>query len=209
MSTNLNQRKKRGGAVWEEEFYTKGKKMGKKVPGFGMSKAQFTKEGVPRKARGSRSKLGGVDIKEKEKEMAATLGWGPDEIDSNMRQHGTGRGEHLQYHDTHTRQGYSGQHNSTRPDYLTKKGKVRVRATNKPKVGIKRKAPINSIAEPEAAGPAYSPNPLLASLGFDNEGKKKPALPPKPAVKRVMVGKRAASGKMKFYSKYKVGNTTF
>ena len=209
MSTNLNQRKKRGGAVWEEEFYTKGKKMGKKVPGFGMPKARFTKEGVPRKARESRSKLGGVDIEKKEKEMAATLGWGQEAVDSNMRQHGIGRGEHLQYHDTHTRQGYSGQFNSTRPDYLTKKGKVRIRATNKPKVGIKRKAPINSIAEPEAAGPAYSPNPLLASLGFDNEGKKKPALPPKPAVKKVMVRKRAVSGKMRFYLKHKVGNTIF
>ena len=152
MSTNLNQRKKRGGAVWTEEFYTKGKKLGQKVPGFGMSKAQFTKEGVPRKARKTRSKIGEVDKEAKEKEWVQKLGWDKDAVYDNTASVGnSNRGLHLQFAPPNqksgggvpSRRGGVGYDNEEE-DYgkskieglgLTKRGKIRVQATGNRPVG--------------------------------------------------------------------------
>ena len=145
MSTTLNQRKKRGGAVWTEEFYTKGKKKGQKVPGFGLSKAQFTKEGVARKARKTRSKIGEVDKDAKEKEMAQRLGWTGEDVEVNMRSVGhIDRGAHLQFKHVSSNlsdareQSYQGQDGGFQKIEdlgLTKRGKIRVQATGHRRVG--------------------------------------------------------------------------
>lgn len=172
MSTTLNQRKKRGGAVWTEEFYTKGKKKGQKVPGFGMSKAQFTKEGVPRKARKTRSKIGEVDKEAKEKEMAQRLGWTDQDIEVNMRSVGhIDRGAHLQFKYVTSNlsdareesyQGQDGGYAKIEDLGLTKRGKIRVQATGNRRVGKQPKKETFTYQEPDS--PVNEVNPLLEAL---------------------------------------------
>jgi hypothetical protein len=231
MSTNLNQRKKRGGATWTEEFYTKGKKLGQKVPGFGMSKAQFTKEGVPRKARKTRSKIGEVDKEAKERELVGLMNWDAEIIDDNTRSVGhSDRGLHLQFKDTHVRTGYG----DVLPDQvkaindlgLTKRGKIRVQATGHRRVGKQPKKETFTYQEPDS--PINEVNPLLAALSWEPPASQKvkkkkfkinkkvatptpskPKIAPKPKVKRVFFFKKKKDGKTTFTKKYKVGNTLF
>lgn len=177
MSTTLNQRKKRGGAVWTEEFYTKGKKQGQKVPGFGMSKAQFTKEGVARKSRKTRSKIGEVDKEAKEKEMAQRLGWDDEVTAENMRSVGhINRGAHLQFKYVSSgtpgdrAMGYrmnetgkqDGGFHKVEDLGFTKRGKIRVQATGNRKVGKGSKKKAFTYQEPDS--PINEVNPLLDAL---------------------------------------------